>query len=40
MLINKIYMGRLGLQLLANRVEVPEASLVTGQVLPYLIELN
>ena len=38
--IDKLNMGRLGVQLLANRAEVPEASVVTIQILPCLIERN
>ena len=38
--IDKLNMGRLGVQLLANRAEVPEASVVTTQILPSLIERN
>jgi LacI family transcriptional regulator len=40
MRIDKLNMGRLGVQLLANRAEVPDASVVTAQILPYLIERN
>ena len=40
MRIDKLNMGRLGVQLLANRAEVPEASVVTAQILPCLIERN
>lgn len=38
--IDKLNMGRLGVQLLANRAEVPEASVVTTQILPCLVERN
>jgi LacI family transcriptional regulator len=38
--IDKINMGRLGVQLLANRAEVPEASVVTAYIQPCLIERN
>jgi LacI family transcriptional regulator len=38
--IDKLNMGRLGVQLLANRVDVPEANVVTTQILPCLIERN
>jgi LacI family transcriptional regulator len=38
MRIDKINMGRLGVQLLVNRAEVPEASVVTTQILPSLVE--
>jgi LacI family transcriptional regulator len=40
MRIDKLNMGRLGVQLLANRAEVPEANVVTSQILPLLIERN
>ena len=40
MRIDKLNMGRLGVQLLANRVDVPEANVVTTQILPCLIERN
>ena len=40
MRIDKLNMGRLGVQLLANRVDVPEASVVTTQILPRLVERN
>ncbi len=40
MRIDKLNMGRLGVQLLANRADVPEASVVTAQILPCLIERN
>jgi LacI family transcriptional regulator len=40
MRIDKLNMGRMGVQLLANRAEVPEASVVTTQILPCLIERN
>jgi LacI family transcriptional regulator len=40
MRIDKINMGRLGVQLLANRADVPEASVVTTQILPTLVERN
>jgi LacI family transcriptional regulator len=40
MRIDKIYMGRLGVQLLANRAEMPEACVVTTEILPCLVERN
>jgi len=40
MRIDKINMGRLGVQLLVNRAELPKASVVTTQILPCLIERN
>ncbi len=40
MRIDKLNMGRLGVQLLVNRADVPEASVVTTQILPCLIERN
>jgi len=38
MRVDKLNMGRLGVQLLTNRAEAPEASVVTAQILPCLIE--
>jgi LacI family transcriptional regulator len=38
MRVDKLNMGRLGVQLLANRAELPEANVVTTQILPCLIE--
>ncbi|MGD0003752.1 MAG: hypothetical protein ABSE06_05925 [Anaerolineaceae bacterium] len=40
MRIDKINMGRLGVQFLANRAELPKASVITAQILPYLVERN
>ena len=40
MYIDKLSMGRLGVQLLANRAEVPEASVVTAYIRPCLVERN
>jgi DNA-binding LacI/PurR family transcriptional regulator len=40
MRIDKLNMGRLGVQLLVNRAEVPEASVVTTYIRSCLIERN